>query len=56
LLSKEVKINHQDLDGKTALMISCIKGDLKSIKILIANKANVSLKDNSGKSALTYAH
>lgn len=55
LSSEVIKVNHQDREGVTPLMLSCSVGDLKTIKLLIEHKADISIKDNSGKNALSYA-
>jgi len=44
-------IDHQDFNGKTALMSAIIFNELVSVKCLIALGANLRVKDNDGRSA-----
>jgi len=47
-------INHQDVDGKTALHYACIFGLKQIIYFLLINGADLSIKDNENKIALFY--
>jgi hypothetical protein len=49
------RVNFQNEKGKTILMYAAEFGYTKSIKKLLANKADITLKDKSGKTALDYA-
>lgn len=48
-------VDVQDADGQTALMYAVDKGRPKNIACLLANHANVRLKNNSGHTALSMA-
>jgi uncharacterized protein len=54
LKSKEIQVNLQDRDGKTALMHAIEKQDLNSVKALMAAKAQLDLTAD-GKTALMIA-
>ena len=54
LKSKEIQVNLQDRDGKTALMHAIEKQDLNSVKTLIAAKAKLDLTAD-GKTAVMIA-
>ncbi|MGI2299215.1 ankyrin repeat domain-containing protein [Cardinium endosymbiont of Bemisia tabaci] len=45
----------QDCKGKTPLMHAIEDNKIEFAKLLIGNKTNIDLKDNSGRDALTYA-
>lgn len=49
-------INSKNDEGETLLMLSCKKGDYKTVNILLKNKnIDVNLQDNKGYTALMYA-
>lgn len=57
-LKKGIHINLTDNDKKTALIHACENSNLKIVKYLVNNKADITLRDNSflfGKTALDYA-
>jgi ankyrin repeat protein len=54
-VERQLSPNYHDKEGKTALIYSCAKGDVRSAKLLLAHGANIHLKDEEGKSALFYA-
>lgn len=49
-------INDQDIFGKTPLMHAVINNDIDSVKELIYNGADISIKDNNNRTALDYAY
>jgi ankyrin repeat protein len=55
LLKHGAIVDAQGKDGITALMFATQSGNKKMILLLLDSKANLSLKDNSGKTALDYA-
>jgi ankyrin repeat protein len=54
-LEKGANINLRDSDGKAYLHNYIIRGNWDAIKILIDNKIDCSIKDNSGETALDLA-
>ena len=54
-ISKGANINHQDINGNTALMIAAGKGYENRLKFLIKNGANVNIQNNQGDTALMIA-
>ncbi|MFH1643903.1 MAG: ankyrin repeat domain-containing protein [bacterium] len=55
-LSKGVKIDARDSNGKTALIWAVSAGDQKIVEYLIDNGANVYIKDKEGRNALGYTN
>ena len=55
LISKKVKINHKDADGRTALMYAASEGKIHAVKKLIAAGGDISIVDQSGYTAKDYA-
>jgi ankyrin repeat protein len=51
LLKHGAKVNDQDRFGRSALMDAAFKGQVKTVKFLLANGANPRLKDDDGKTA-----
>lgn|GEM_PF-5383627 len=54
LLRRNVNVNKQNKEGKTALMEACHQGSLEVTKELLANGAQVNLTDKKGETALNY--
>jgi len=57
-VERQLSPNYHDKEGKTALIYSCAKGDVRSAKLLLAHGANIHLKDEEGvigRSACSYA-
>jgi ankyrin repeat protein len=52
LLDKGIDIDTQDFKGRTVLMLAASQNDVVTVKILLENKANVNLKNDSGQTAL----
>lgn len=52
---KQVDLNICDLQGVTSLMLACSLGYEDIVSLLIENKVNVLVKDNTGKTALVYS-
>ena len=49
-------INEKDvITGTTALMESCIQGDMETIELLLDRKANLDIQDKEGNTALMHA-
>ena len=48
-------INHQDAEGKTALMVAAVTGDIELLKLLLRNGCEVDLTNHRGGTALMYA-
>ncbi|PCH55756.1 MAG: hypothetical protein COC15_04025 [Legionellales bacterium] len=55
LLKAGAKVNAQDEEGRTALMMASYQGHAAVVKLLLNNGANVYLENNSGATALTIA-
>ncbi|XP_065343629.1 serine/threonine-protein phosphatase 6 regulatory ankyrin repeat subunit B-like [Cloeon dipterum] len=55
LESKNLSINRQDKDGKTALHYAAKEGNLGIVQQLLSQRADVQLKDHNGWTALHYA-
>jgi hypothetical protein len=55
LIAQGAKIDLQDDQGKTALMLAIINGDFETVYFLVDQMANLHLKDNDGKTALDHA-
>ncbi|XP_065343624.1 uncharacterized protein LOC135941815 [Cloeon dipterum] len=55
LSTKNLSINRQDKDGKTALHYAAEEGNLGIAQQLLSQRANVLLKDHNGWTALHYA-
>lgn len=55
LLAKDARPNQQAIDGTTALMMACKKGQIESIKLLMAANANPEIKDKNKKDSFDYA-
>jgi len=51
LLKHDAKVNNQDRFERSALMDAAFKGQVNTVKFLLANGANPRLKDNHGKTA-----
>ncbi|XP_067143776.1 uncharacterized protein [Centruroides vittatus] len=51
----DININHQNLNGKTALMIATAQGHMQIVEILLYRGANLLLEDQKGATALCYA-
>ncbi|XP_023243680.1 uncharacterized protein LOC111641703 isoform X2 [Centruroides sculpturatus] len=51
----DININHQNLNGKTALMIATAQGHMQIVEILLCRGANLLLEDQKGATALCYA-
>jgi ankyrin repeat protein len=51
LLEKHAKLNIQDEDGATALMLAAAGGHVKTVKLLLEHGADASLKNNDGETA-----
>jgi ankyrin repeat protein len=54
LLKHGVNVNSQDKDGKTPLMIACMKNLTSIAMVLIQNESKVTLVDNNNRNALFY--
>jgi len=48
LLVKTAMIDSQDNDGRTALHYAVLNDDMESVRILVDNHANKTIKDNKG--------
>lgn len=48
-------VNTQNSKGETSVMVAASQGEVKTLKSLIAKKANLNLKDKSGNTALFFA-
>jgi hypothetical protein len=55
LLSADVKINHPDSEGQTALIHAAKNGNAKIIELLLSRGAKTEIKDQFGRTALTIA-
>jgi ankyrin repeat protein len=55
LIAKGAAVNHQDDDGRTALMYAAENGDTLAVNALLRNGASVNLADNDGETALMKA-
>lgn len=55
LLQKGAEVNYQNAKGESALMMAAYVGRLDNVKILIDYKADKSLKDNNGLTAVELA-
>lgn len=55
LLKRGANIDHQDADGRTALMYAAVGNRNNVLRLLIAKKANLNLRDRNGVTALRYA-
>ena len=55
LILNKVNINAKNNQGQTPLMAALKNGDIDAFNALIAGGADISLKDNNGKTALFYA-
>lgn len=55
LLLKGAKVNVQALDGRTALMMACARGNIGAVKSLLAAKADPRIKDKEGNDSFDYA-
>jgi hypothetical protein len=55
LVKKGADVNARDVDGWTALMRAAEQGQVKKVQALMAQEADVHLKNNSGKSAFDLA-
>ncbi|MGL5254269.1 MAG: ankyrin repeat domain-containing protein [Brevinema sp.] len=49
LLQQGFDINYQDSNGWTGLMVSAITGHIDIVKFLVANNADLNIKDNRGR-------
>ena len=54
LLEYGANIDAQSVEGRTPLIFACLNTNIELLDCLLKNKANPSLKDNKGKSALSY--
>ena len=52
LAEKRQMLDEGDIDGKTALMVGVVSGNLKSVSLLLLHGANVSQTDNDGKTSI----
>ena len=48
-------VDNQDNNGMTALMTSCIMGNLNIVRMIVNMGANLNLVDNNNKTAIDYA-
>jgi ankyrin repeat protein len=55
LIAKGAAVNHQDYEGRTALMYAAENGDTLAVSALLRNGASVNLSDNDGETALMKA-
>lgn len=55
LIAKGANLNYQNSKGETALIRAAANGRIDNVKLLIDNKANKSLKDKDGHTALDLA-
>jgi len=55
LITRNIDINLQDRDGKTALMWAIIRQDVATSKQLLERKPKLNIKDKHGNTALDYA-
>jgi ankyrin repeat protein len=55
LLDKGAKLDGQNNEGWTALIIASAQGNTEVVKLLLENGANTELKTIEGKTALDYA-
>lgn len=55
LLTKSAKVNYQNQEGETALMLATSKGRIDNVKILLKYKVDISLKNKNGQTALDIA-
>jgi len=55
LIARRADINAANNKGETALMMAVKKGNADMVKVLMASGSRLSLKDQAGKSAWTYA-
>ena len=56
LIKKGVNTNKQDSDGLSPIMLSAQRGNIDLVRLYIVNNADLSLKDNEGKTVLDYAN
>jgi ankyrin repeat protein len=55
LIAKGAAVNHQDDDGRTALMYAAENGDTQAVNALLRNGAAVNIADKEGETALMKA-
>jgi ankyrin repeat protein len=55
LIAKGAAVNHQNDDGRTALMYAARNGDTQAVNALLRNGASVNIADNDGETALMKA-
>lgn len=55
LLQYKANVNEQSKAGKTALIYSCVNGNVESVKVLIEYSASVNTQSFYGNTALNYA-
>ncbi len=55
MLNKGAKVNEQDADGDTALIMAASSGNEEVVKLLIAAGANVNIRNSDNETALSYA-
>ena len=55
LLKKRVDIDSQNSEGNTALILTARTGDVKTVRWLLDNRANLNIKNNNKKGALQIA-
>ena len=55
LLQYKANVNEQSKAGKTALIYSCVNGNVESVKVLIEYNASVNTQSFYGNTALNYA-
>ena len=53
--ARPTSINAKDSQGKTPLMLAAETGDTQALRDLLSKKADISIVDNTGQSALDYA-
>jgi ankyrin repeat protein len=49
-------INAQDENGMTSLMIAIQRQDMEALELLLKENADLSIKDNQGKTAMDYVN
>lgn len=55
LIAAGADVNAAENDGETALMAAAEHGHITIVKLLLANRAQVDMKDKQGRVALQYA-
>ncbi len=55
LITSGANVNHKNKKGETPLMIAVRKGQVEIVETLLINNADLSVKDEEGRTAFDYA-